>query len=246
MTTPIIEIKNMSKSYELGGETVNALQEVCLTINKGDFVSIIGPSGSGKSTFMNMIGCLDKPDTGEYLLDGKEVEKMKDNELAAIRNIKIGFIFQNFNLLAKLTALENVELPLVYRGVSVKERKEVANACLEMVGLNDRMKHLPTQLSGGQQQRVAIARALAGNPPVLLADEPTGALDSKTSKEVLQMLKNLNEKGQTIILITHDLEVAKEATRVVRIHDGQLFENGGDWIEPERINEDGYTQYQNQ
>ncbi|MGE7765374.1 ABC transporter ATP-binding protein [Peribacillus sp. NPDC096540] len=246
MTTPIIEIKNMSKSYELGGETVKVLQEICLTINKGDFVSIIGPSGSGKSTFMNMIGCLDKPDTGEYLLDGKEVEKMKDNELAAIRNIKIGFIFQNFNLLAKLTALENVELPLVYRGVSVKERKEVANACLEMVGLNDRMKHLPTQLSGGQQQRVAIARALAGNPPVLLADEPTGALDSKTSKEVLQMLKNLNQKGQTIILITHDLEVAKEATRVVRINDGQLFENGGDWIESERINEDGYTQYQDQ
>lgn len=193
---------------------------------------------------MNMIGCLDKPDTGEFLLDGKEVEKMKDNELAAIRNIKIGFIFQNFNLLAKLTALENVELPLVYRGASVKERREVSNACLDMVGLSDRKNHLPAQLTGGQQQRVAIARALAGNPPVLLADEPTGALDSKTSKEVLQMLKDLNEKGQTIILITHDLEVAKEATRVVRIQDGQLFENGGDWIEPGRINEDGYTQYQ--
>ncbi|MED3761391.1 ABC transporter ATP-binding protein [Peribacillus frigoritolerans] len=246
MAKPIIKIKNMSKSYELGGETVKALQDVCLTIDKGDFISIIGPSGSGKSTFMNMIGCLDKPDIGEYLLDGKEVEKMKDNELAAIRNIKIGFIFQNFNLLGKLTALENVELPLVYRGASVKERREVANACLDMVGLGDRKNHLPTQLSGGQQQRVAIARALAGNPPVLLADEPTGGLDSKTSKEVLQMLKELNGKGQTIILITHDLEVAKEATRVVRIQDGQLFENGGDWIEPERINEDGYTQYQNQ
>ncbi|MDM5210011.1 ABC transporter ATP-binding protein [Peribacillus sp. NJ4] len=246
MANPIIKINNMSKSYELGGETVKALQDVCLTIDKGDFISIIGPSGSGKSTFMNMIGCLDKPDIGEYLLDGKEVEKMKDNELAAIRNIKIGFIFQNFNLLAKLTALENVELPLVYRGASLKERREVANACLDMVGLSDRKNHLPTQLSGGQQQRVAVARALAGNPPVLLADEPTGALDSKTSKEVLQMLKELNEKGQTIILITHDLEVAKEATRVVRIQDGQLFENGGDWIEPERINEDGYTQYQNQ
>lgn len=193
---------------------------------------------------MNMIGCLDKPDTGEFLLDGKEVEKMKDNELAAIRNIKIGFIFQNFNLLAKLTALGNVELPLVYRGASVKERREVSNACLDMVGLSDRKNHLPDQLSGGQQQRVAIARALTGNPPVLLADEPTGALDSKTSKEVLQILKDLNEKGQTIILITHDLEVAKEATRVVRIQDGQLFENGGDWIEPGRINEDGYTQYQ--
>ncbi|MGE6377328.1 ABC transporter ATP-binding protein [Peribacillus muralis] len=246
MAKPIIRIKNMSKSYELGGETVTALQDVCLTIDKGDFISIIGPSGSGKSTFMNMIGCLDKPDTGEYLLDEKEVEKMKDNELAAIRNIKIGFIFQNFNLLAKLTALENVELPLVYRGVSVKERKEVAVACLGRVGLGDRMNHLPNQLSGGQQQRVAIARALAGNPSVLLADEPTGALDSRTSTEVLQMLKDLNEKGQTIILITHDLEVAKEATRVVRIQDGQLFENGGDWIELERIDEDGHTLYQNQ
>ncbi|KWW21036.1 MULTISPECIES: ABC transporter ATP-binding protein [Peribacillus] len=246
MVKPIIKIQNMSKSYELGGETVKALQDVCLTIDKGDFISIIGPSGSGKSTFMNMIGCLDKPDTGEYLLDGKEVEKMKDNELAAIRNIKIGFIFQNFNLLAKLTALENVELPLVYRGVSVKERKEAAVACLDRVGLGDRMNHLPNQLSGGQQQRVAIARALAGNPPVLLADEPTGALDSKTSKEVLQMLKDLNEKGQTIILITHDMEVAKEATRVVRIQDGQLFESGGDWIELERIDEDGHTLYQNQ
>lgn len=246
MTKPIIEIKKMSKSYELGGEKVNALQDICLTVNKGDFVSIIGPSGSGKSTFMNMIGCLDKPDTGEYLLDGKEVEKMEDDELAAIRNIKIGFIFQNFNLLAKLTALENVELPLVYRGVSIKERRQVANDCLEKVGLSDRKNHLPTQLSGGQQQRVAIARALAGNPPVLLADEPTGALDSHTSKEVLQMLKALSKKGQTIVLITHDLEVAKEATRIVRIHDGRLFENGGDWIESERIDEDGYTQYQNQ
>ncbi|WP_285768037.1 ABC transporter ATP-binding protein [Peribacillus sp. SI8-4] len=246
MAKPIINIQNMSKSYELGGETVKALQDVCLIVNKGDFISIIGPSGSGKSTFMNMIGCLDKPDTGKYLLDEKEVEKMKDNELAAIRNIKIGFIFQNFNLLAKLTALENVELPLVYRGVGVKERREAAVACLDRVGLGDRMNHLPNQLSGGQQQRVAIARALAGNPPVLLADEPTGALDSKTSKEVLQMLKGLHENGQTIILITHDLEVAKEATRVARIQDGQLFENGGDWIEPERIDEDGLTLYQNQ
>lgn len=246
LANSIIKITNMSKIYELGGETVHALQDVCLTIDKGDFISIIGPSGSGKSTFMNMIGCLDKPDTGNYLLDEKEVGKLKDNELAAIRNIKIGFIFQNFNLLAKLTALENVELPLVYRGVSVKERKAVAVACLDKVGLSDRMNHLPNQLSGGQQQRVAIARALAGNPPVLLADEPTGALDSRTSKEVLQMLKDLNEKGQTIILITHDMEVAKEATRVVRIQDGQLFENGGDWIEPERIDEDGHALYQNQ
>ncbi|USK59803.1 ABC transporter ATP-binding protein [Peribacillus asahii] len=245
MKNPLIEIKNMCKSYELGGETVHALQEVSLTIHKGDFVSIIGPSGSGKSTFMNMIGCLDQPDFGQYLLDGKDVSDMKDHELAAIRNIKIGFIFQNFNLLPRLTAVENTELALVYRGVGVKERRQKAEACLEKVGLLERMHHLPSQLSGGQQQRVAIARALAGDPPLLLADEPTGALDSKTSKEVLQMLKDLNQKGQTIILITHDLEVAKEATRVVRIHDGHLFENGGEWLESSRSNEDGDAKYQN-
>ena len=246
MAKAIIDIKGMSKSYELGGETVNALQEVSLQINEGDFLSIIGPSGSGKSTFMNMIGCLDKPDSGEYLLDGKEVSRMKDNELANIRNVKIGFIFQNFNLLSKLTALENVELPLVYRGMSTKERREAALRSLEMVGLSDRISHMPTQLSGGQQQRVAIARALVGNPPVLLADEPTGALDSKTSKEVLQILKELNEQGQTIILITHDLNVAKEASRVVRIQDGQLFENGGEWYEPSGIDQNGITEYQRQ
>ncbi len=240
MTKPIIEINHLSKSYELGGETVHALQEVSLQINEGDFLSIIGPSGSGKSTFMNMLGCLDKPDTGEYLLDGKNVTTMKDHELAVIRNVKIGFIFQNFNLLNKYTALENVELPLVYRGISVKERRDTAIECLEMVGLGDRQYHLPTQLSGGQQQRVAIARALAGNPSVLLADEPTGALDSKTGKEVLKLLKELNEKGHIIILITHDLEVARKAKRVVRIQDGQLFENGGDWLEPAGIRQNGH------
>lgn len=246
MRKPVIEINQMSKSYELGGETVKALQEVSLQINEGDFLSIIGPSGSGKSTFMNMIGCLDKPDTGEYLLDGKKVIDMKDHELAAIRNVKIGFIFQNFNLLNKLTALENVKLPLVYRGLSVKERREKAIQSLERVGLGERIHHMPTQLSGGQQQRVAIARALAGDPPVLLADEPTGALDSKTSKELLQMLKELNERGQTIVVITHDLEVAKETNRIVRIHDGQLYENGGDWFEHSRIDQDGTQEYQEQ
>jgi putative ABC transport system ATP-binding protein len=246
MRNPVIEINQMSKSYELGGETVKALQGVSLQMNEGDFLSIIGPSGSGKSTFMNMIGCLDKPDSGEYLLDGKKVNDMKDHELAAIRNIKIGFIFQNFNLLNKLTALENVELPLVYRGLSVKERREKAIQSLERVGLGERIHHLPNQLSGGQQQRVAIARALAGDPPVLLADEPTGALDSKTSKELLQMLKELNERGQTIVIITHDLEVAKETNRIVRIHDGQLFENGGDWFEHRRIYQDGSQEYQEQ
>lgn len=246
MGKPIIEIDRLSKSYELGGETVHALQRVSLQINEGDFISIIGPSGSGKSTFMNMIGCLDKPDSGVYLLDGKNVARMRDNELASIRNIKIGFIFQNFNLLNKLSAIENVELPLVYRGMGVKERRETANSCLEMVGLHGRQHHLPTQLSGGQQQRVAIARALAGKPSVLLADEPTGALDSKTSKEVLELLKELNAKGHIIILITHDLDVAREAKRVVRIHDGQLYENGGDWFEYTGIHQDGPKEYQKQ
>ncbi|PGT84688.1 ABC transporter ATP-binding protein [Bacillus sp. AFS040349] len=246
MEKPVIEIQQMSKTYELGGETVKALREVSLQINEGDFLSIIGPSGSGKSTFMNMIGCLDKPDSGEYLLDGKVVSSMKDKELAAIRNSKIGFIFQHFNLLNKLSALENVELPLVYRGIAIKERRKKAIESLERVGLGERIHHLPTQLSGGQQQRVAIARALAGDPPVLLADEPTGALDSKTSKELLNMLKELNGRGQTIVIITHDLEVAREASRIVRIQDGQLFENGGDWFESSRVYQDGIQEYQEQ
>lgn len=230
MAAPIIQIENMTKTYTLGGEVVHALRGVSLQIEKGDFLAIIGPSGSGKSTFMNMIGCLDRPDSGSYILDGKEIEKMTDNELAAIRNEKIGFVFQNFHLLAKLTALENVELPLLYRGVKAKERQKIAYECLEKVGLKDRAHHLPNQLSGGQQQRVAIARALVGNPPILLADEPTGALDSKTSKEIIQIMKQLNEQGHTIILITHDWEVANEAKRIVRIQDGQLFEERGDFV----------------
>ncbi|MFD4706886.1 ABC transporter ATP-binding protein [Gottfriedia sp. NPDC058432] len=227
---PIIQIKNMTKMYELGGETVMALQSVSLDIQKGDFISIIGPSGSGKSTFMNMIGCLDRPDSGRYLIDNEDVGQMKSSQLATIRNEKIGFIFQNFNLIPKLTAVENVELPLIYRGMKTAERREVALSALKKVGLVDRANHLPTQLSGGQQQRVAIARALAGSPPILLADEPTGALDSKTSKEILEIMNLLNEQGHTIILITHDLDVAKQASRVVRIHDGQLYENGGEWF----------------
>jgi putative ABC transport system ATP-binding protein len=230
MTEPIIQIKNMKKIYELGGETVMALQDISLDIQKGDFISIIGPSGSGKSTFMNMIGCLDRPDSGEYMLDHEEVGKMKSSQLATIRNEKIGFIFQNFNLIPKLTAIENVELPLIYRGMKAVERRGIALEALKKVGLIDRANHLPTQLSGGQQQRVAIARALAGHPPILLADEPTGALDSKTSKEILETMSLLNEQGHTIILITHDLEVAKRANRVVRIQDGQLHENGGEWF----------------
>ncbi|MFF2450255.1 ABC transporter ATP-binding protein [Neobacillus sp. NPDC058068] len=230
MSNPIIQISNLMKTYRLGGETVHALNNVSLEIEKGEFLAIIGPSGSGKSTLMNMIGCLDRPQTGKYLLDGKDIGKMNDNQLATIRNQKIGFIFQNFNLLTKLTALENVELPLLYAGVSSKERRERALEGLNKVGLKERAGHLPTQLSGGQQQRVAIARALAGNPAILLADEPTGALDSKTSKEILQVMKELNELGNTIILITHDLAIAKQANRMVSIQDGQLLENGGELV----------------
>ncbi|MED1470941.1 ABC transporter ATP-binding protein [Bacillus salipaludis] len=228
MRKTIIGISHLMKTYKLGGETVNALNDVSLEIEQGEFLAIIGPSGSGKSTLMNMIGCLDRPEAGTYLLDGKDIGKMNDNQLAVIRNEKIGFIFQNFNLLTKLTALENVELPLLYRGVSVKERREKAMDSLKKVGLIERSEHLPSQLSGGQQQRVAIARALAGNPSILLADEPTGALDSKTSKEIIAVMKELNEIGHTIILITHDLAVAKQAKRMVSIQDGQLFENGGE------------------
>jgi putative ABC transport system ATP-binding protein len=228
MSTPMIQISNLMKSYQLGGETVHALNNVSLNIDKGEFLAIIGPSGSGKSTLMNMLGCLDRPDSGNYLLDGKEIGKMNDNDLATIRNQKIGFIFQNFNLLTKLTALENVELPLIYSGISTKERRELAIDSLTKVGLKERAAHMPTQLSGGQQQRVAIARALVGNPSILLADEPTGALDTKTSAEILQLMKELNEGGNTIILITHDLSIAKQAKRMVQIQDGQLFENEGE------------------
>ncbi|WP_307290865.1 ABC transporter ATP-binding protein [Bacillus sp. SORGH_AS_0510] len=230
MAKPIIQIKGLMKTYQLGGETVHALNKVSIDIEQGEFLAIIGPSGSGKSTLMNMLGCLDRPQSGTYLLDGRDISKMNDNQLATIRNKKIGFIFQNFNLLTKLTALENVELPLLYSGVPTKERRERALESLEKVGLKERAGHLPTQLSGGQQQRVAIARALVGNPSILLADEPTGALDSKTSKEILLIMQELNETGHTIILITHDLAIAKQAKRMVSIQDGQLQENGGDLV----------------
>jgi putative ABC transport system ATP-binding protein len=208
----------------MGGETLKALDEVSLTVHYGDFVAIIGPSGSGKSTLMNVIGCLDSASSGSYRLDGEEVGKLKEHKLAAIRNRKIGFIFQGFNLLSKLTAIENVELPLIYRGVHARERKERAIEALRKVGLEDRLHHKPSELSGGQQQRVAIARALAGNPPLLLADEPTGALDTRTSREVMGLIRELNEHGHTIVLITHDLEISRQAKRVVRIQDGRLSE----------------------
>ncbi|MEC2222384.1 MULTISPECIES: ABC transporter ATP-binding protein [Heyndrickxia] len=231
MGKTIIEIKDLVKTYKVGGETVTALHRISLHVEEGGFIAIIGPSGSGKSTLMNMIGCLDKPESGEYILEGNDVGKLNDYELATIRNQKIGFIFQNFNLLSKLTAIENVELPLLYQGVAPQEQKQLAQECLEKVGLGDRAQHLPTQLSGGQQQRVAIARSLVCNPPILLADEPTGALDSKTSKEILDVMKKLNGEGHTIILITHDLGVARQAKRIVQIKDGRLYENGGDPVE---------------
>lgn len=227
MTEAIITMENLVKTYKMGSSVVNALDHVSLIVKKGDFIAIVGPSGSGKSTLMNMIGCLDKPDSGEYILEGSSVNKLKDHQLATIRNQKIGFIFQNFNLLGRLNALENVELPLIYRGIKTKERKEIALKCLEQVGLADRYDHLPNQLSGGQQQRVAIARSLVGSPPILLADEPTGALDSKTSRDIMGVLKALNEEGHTIVLITHDNEVAKQARRIVRISDGRLDEDEG-------------------
>lgn len=234
MTTraePLIRIEQLSKQYRMGGELLKALDEVSLTVHKGDFIAIIGPSGSGKSTLMNVIGCLDAPTSGKYWLDGDEVSRLKENKLAEIRNQKIGFIFQGFNLLARLTAIENVELPLIYRGVPAKIRKEQAIAALKKVGLEERIHHRPVELSGGQQQRVAIARALAGNPPILLADEPTGALDTKTGKEVMGFIKELNSLGHTIVLITHDPVISEQAKRVVRIMDGKLNEEGGGQLE---------------
>ncbi|CAH1205558.1 putative ABC transporter ATP-binding protein YknY [Paenibacillus auburnensis] len=222
---PLIQVENMIHSYVMAGETMTILKGLSFTIEHGEFVAIIGPSGSGKSTLMNMLGCLDVANEGDYYLDGQEIRKLSDNKLAQIRNEKIGFIFQNFNLLPKLSAVENVELPLIYRGVSHRERREIARNALIRVGLEERIDHRPAELSGGQQQRVAIARALAGTPPILLADEPTGALDSKTGKEVLQMIKELNEQGHTIILITHDLEIAEQAKRIIRIQDGSLVED---------------------
>ena len=220
----MIELKNIKKSFIMGDEEIKALNNINFKVEEGEFVSIIGPSGSGKSTLMNILGLLDVPDLGEYILDGDDVQDLKDNDLAEIRNQKIGFVFQNFNLLTKLNAYENVEVPLIYQGVNPKETKKIAYEYLEMVGLKGREKHLPTQLSGGQQQRVAIARALCCNPDIILADEPTGALDSKTSAEIMEEMKKLNEAGQTIILITHDINVAKKAKRIVRISDGKLYE----------------------
>ena len=226
MGQPLIELKDIYKIYYLGGKEVRANDGINLTICRGEFVAIVGKSGSGKSTLMNIIGALDVPTEGEYYLGGEDVSVMSDRQLARIRNRMIGFIFQQYNLLPKLNLLENVELPLLYGGVSPAERKERAMASLVKVGLAEKWRNLPNQLSGGQQQRVSIARALAGNPSLILADEPTGALDSKTSREVLNFLKQLNEEGNTIVMITHDNSIALEARRVVRIADGKITFDG--------------------
>ena len=219
----MISVKNLKKTYVLGGEEVHALDDVSLSIKEHEFVAIIGQSGSGKSTFMNMLGCLDRPDSGEITLDGTDILKCKEKELSVIRNKKIGFIFQQFHLLPKLSALENVELPLIYQGMPTKKRREKAVKALKAVGLEKRMNHKPNQLSGGQQQRVAIARALVGEPSLILADEPTGNLDSRSGKEIMMLLHNLYEEGNTIVLITHDNNVAMEAPRQLQISDGKMM-----------------------
>lgn len=222
----MIELKEVSKIYTIGEETVYALNHASMKIREGEFVSIIGPSGSGKSTMMNIIGCLDVADEGEYILDGISIEQYSEKELAKIRNHKLGFIFQNFNLLPKLTAEENVELPLLYQGIKAGERRKRVREALERVELSHRMHHCPTELSGGQQQRVAIARAIVTKPSLFLADEPTGNLDSHTGQEIMGLFHELHKAGNTIVLITHDNGVAKEAQRMIRIRDGYVDEVG--------------------
>ncbi|MBP3426998.1 MAG: ABC transporter ATP-binding protein [Clostridia bacterium] len=224
----MIRMTGIRKEYRMGDNIVAALDGVDIHIRPQEFVSIIGPSGSGKSTLMNIIGCLDMADEGVYLFDGQEISDYSEDELAAIRNKKIGFVFQQFNLLPKLTARENVELPLVYQGMSAWKRRKRSEEVLERVGLLDRMGHKPTELSGGQQQRVAIARALAANPSLILADEPTGNLDSKTGAEVMRLFHELHEAGNTIVLITHDAGIAAQTPRAIHIHDGRVLEPAGE------------------
>ncbi|MNW35261.1 Macrolide export ATP-binding/permease protein MacB [compost metagenome] len=218
----VIEIKELKKMYEVGGQKIQALRSVNLSISEGEFVAIMGPSGSGKSTMMNVIGCLDHPDTGEYYLDGYSILDARENELSEIRNQKLGFVFQKFYLLPRTTVLANVELPMMYAGIPAKERRERAVEALRSVGLAERMYNKPNELSGGQQQRVSIARALVNNPVILLADEPTGALDTKTSVEIMELFQGLNEQGKTIVLVTHELEIAEYAKRLISFRDGNI------------------------
>ena len=225
MKNEIIKLQDVKKEYLMGDSKINALDGVDVAINKGDFIAIIGPSGSGKSTMMNMVGALDMPTSGKIFLDGKNVAQMHESDLAQIRGKKIGFIFQTFNLIPTLTALENVSLPMMFQGTGKKERTRKAMELLEKVGLSDRENHLPSELSGGQRQRVAIARSLANNPDVILADEPTGNLDSKTGKEILELFVELNKEGKTIIIVTHDDDVAKKARKVLKMKDGKLDAN---------------------
>jgi len=223
MSNTIIEISNLRKDYHIGEVTVHALRGVDMKIKEGEFVAIMGVSGSGKSTMLNILGCLDKPSSGDYFLDGVDVKTMNKDETARLRNKKLGFVFQAYNLLARTTALENVELPLFYNSlIKSKERKELALDALESVGLKDRLHHMPNQLSGGQQQRVAIARSLVNNPVLILADEPTGNLDTRTSFEIMELFQDLNEKGRTIVYVTHELDIAKFATRNITFRDGKI------------------------
>lgn len=234
---PLIHIENIMKIYNPGENAVHALDGISLDIATGEFVAIIGQSGSGKSTLMNILGCLDVPTSGTYILSGQDVSNLDDNALSEIRNQQIGFIFQGFNLIPNLTALENVELPLIYRNVPASERHECAVEALKIVGLEHRMRHKPSELSGGQQQRVAIARAIAAKPPVILADEPTGNLDSSSTREIMKILHDLHDSGRTVVLITHDVQIAENAKRVVRIMDGK--------IESDKTKEEGALSCQN-
>jgi len=224
MKTPIINIKGITRDFQLGSETVNVLKGIDLVINKGEYVALMGPSGSGKSTLMNILGCLDTPTSGSYILNGKQVSEMHDDELAEIRNKEIGFVFQTFNLMPRTTALDNVALPMVYAGFSKEERNNRAKEVLSQVGLADRMDHKPNQLSGGQRQRVAVGRALVNKPSIILADEPTGNLDSKTSVEIMKLFGEIHSNGNTVILVTHEEDIAAHAHRIIRLRDG-IIEN---------------------